>query len=102
MRWELISIGVALIVAITFISCYMVYENENVVWWLYGILVFYLVFCGHLIVKDIRTKSKENDMIDQQKRYESLYVSNLSTLIKEKLVLQNELDEVMKELKNKK
>lgn len=98
MKWAWISIGGALIVAITVISCCMIYvENYTcscLVWALYILLVAYFIVCSYLIMKKMQVNSIEKIDERQCKTNESTLNSFITAVMKDILALQKEMDEV--------
>lgn len=103
MKWAWISVGVALIVAVTMICCCMIYVGSYAgscfVWALYGLLVAYFIACGRLIMKNMKNASVRQKADLQQKENE--YKRNLSetAVMKEILALQKRLDKLEDDVK---
>lgn len=102
MKWVLISTGNALIVAITVICCYMIYEGryacDSFVWALYALLVVQFIFCVYLMIKKMKGNVAEKTMLQQQmenKMKQNLFATEVT---REIIDFRNKLSDIQKEV----
>lgn len=106
MKWTGIFIGVALIISITVISCFMIYADQykcmNIVGALFFLLIVYLFFLpGYWIVVKVLKKTIEKCL--RQQEYKHPFVSFESEIMKKMLILEikiKEMETEMQKIKN--
>lgn len=103
MKWVWISTGIALIVAITVICCYMIYEDrytcDSFVWALYLLLVAQFIFCGYLMIKKVKGNAAEKTMLQQQTENETKQNLFATEMTKDIIDLRNKLSKMQEDMK---
>lgn len=102
MKWVWISTGVALIVAITVICCFMIYRDryacDNFVWALYALLVAQFIVCGCLMMKKVKRNAAEEIMLLQLKENETKQNLFATEVTKDIIDLRNKLSGIKEEM----
>lgn len=102
MKWIWISTGIALIVAITVICCFMIcngrYVCNNIVWALYALLSAHFIVGGCLTMKKVKRNATEETMLLQLKENETKQNLFVTEVTKDIIDLRNQQTGIKEEM----